>query len=212
MATNISCYYSAFPNYSQYGFVNRAHIFLFIFEILLEANLDRPLIAKVKTVRIYLTMYQWLQGVPFLFSCFFNFVRTIKLVVLIICWLYFANKVLYSQSYGFSSSHVWMWELDHKEGWAPNRCFWTVVLEKTLESLLDCKETQPVNPKGNQPWIFIGKTDPETETLILWPPDTKSWLTGKDPDAGKDWRWEEKGSKKDEIFRWHHWLNGHEFE
>ena len=100
---------------------------------------------------------------------------------------YFANKGPCSQSYGFSSSHAWMWELDHKESQAlKNWCFWTVVLEKTLETPLDCKEIQPVNPKGNQSWIFIGRTDAESETLILWPPDAKSWLIRKDPDAGKD--------------------------
>ena len=99
---------------------------------------------------------------------------------------HFADKGLYSQNYGFSSSHVQMWELDHKEGWVLNWCFWTVVLEKTLESPLDRKEIKPVNPKGNQPWIFIGRTDAEAETPILWPPDVKSWLTGKDPAAGKD--------------------------
>ena len=105
------------------------------------------------------------------------------------------TKVCCSQSYGFSSSHVWMWELDHKEGWGPkNWCFWTVVLEKTLESPLDCKEIQPVHPKGNQSWIFIGRTDAEVEIPILWPPDAKNWLIWKDPDAGKDWRWEEKGT------------------
>ena len=95
-----------------------------------------------------------------------------------------------SQSYGFSSSHVWMWELDCKEGWAPkNWCFWTVVLEKTLESPLNCKEIKLVNHKGNQSWIFIGRTDAEAEIPTLWPPDAKNWLIGKDPDAGKDWRW-----------------------
>ena len=95
------------------------------------------------------------------------------------------------KSYGFSSSHVWMWELDYKESWAlKNWCFWTVVLEKTLESLLDWKEIQPVHPKGNQSWIFIGRADTETETPILWPPDMKNWLLGKDLDAGKDWRQE----------------------
>ena len=118
-----------------------------------------------------------------------------------------------SQSCGFSSSHVWMWELNYKESWALNNwCFWTVVLEKTLESPLDCKEIQPVNPKGNQPWIFIGRTNVEAETPILWPPDAKNWLTGKDPDAGKDWRQKEKGTTKDEMVGWHHRLNGHEFE
>ena len=125
----------------------------------------------------------------------------------------FANKGLSSPSYGFSSSHVWMWELDYKQSWVPkNWCFWTVVLEKTLESPLDCKEIQPVHPKGNQSWIFIGGTDAEAETAILWPPEAKKWLIGKDPDAGKDWRWEEKGMTQDEVVRWHHWLHGHEFE
>ena len=125
----------------------------------------------------------------------------------------FTNKCLSIQSYGFSSSHVWMWELDYEESWAPkNWCFWTVVLEKTLESPLDCKEIQLVHPKGNQPWIFIGRTDAEAETLILWPPDTKNWLTGKDPDAGEDWRQEEKGSTEDEMVGWYHWLDEHEFE
>ena len=121
---------------------------------------------------------------------------------------YFANKGLSSQSYGFSSSHVWMWELDCEESWASkNWCFWTVVLEKTLESPLNCREIQPVNPKGNQSWIFIGRTDAEAETPVLWPPDVKSWLTGKDSDAGKDWRWEEKGRTEDKMVRWHHQLN-----
>ena len=107
---------------------------------------------------------------------------------------YFADKVPSSQSYGFSSSHVWMWELDHKESWVPkNWCFWTVVLEKTLESPLDCKQIQPVNPKGNQSWIFIGRTDAEAEVPILWPPD-ENWLIGKDPDTGKHWRQEENGT------------------
>ena len=107
---------------------------------------------------------------------------------------YFANKGLSSQSYDFSSSHVWMWVLDHKESWVPkNWCFWTVVLGKTLESPMNCKEIKPVNPKGNQSWIFIGRTDAEAEAPILWPPYVKNWLTGKDPDAGKDWRQEEKG-------------------
>ena len=102
--------------------------------------------------------------------------------------LYFANKGPSSQSYGFSSSHVWMWELDHKESWAPkNRWFWTVVLEKTLERPLDNKEIQPVHPKGDQAWILIGRTDAEAETPILWPSDVKNWLIGKDPNAGKDW-------------------------
>ena len=112
-----------------------------------------------------------------------------------------------------SIRHVWMWELDYKESWAPkNWCFWTVVLEKTLETSLDCKEIQPVHPKGNEPWIFIGRTDAEPEAPILWPPDAKNWLTGKDPDAGKDRRHEEKGMTEDEMVGWHHQHNGHEFE
>ena len=118
----------------------------------------------------------------------------------------------FSQSYGFSSSHVWMWELDCEEGWAPkNWCFWTVVLEKTLESPLDCKEIRPVNPKVNQSWIFIKRTDAEAETPIFWPTDGKSQLIRKDPNAGKDWR-QEKGTTEDEMVGWHHQLNGHEFE
>ena len=126
---------------------------------------------------------------------------------------YFANKGPSSQSYGFSSSHVWMWELDCEESWAlKNWCFWTVVLEKTLDSPLDCKEIQPVHPKGNQSWIFIRKTDAEAETPILWPPDVNNWLIGKDLDAGKDWRREEKGMTEDEMVGWHHQINGHEFE
>ena len=126
----------------------------------------------------------------------------------------------------------WMWELDYKESWVPknwcfwtvvlektleswvlkNWCFWTVVLEKTLESPLDRKEIQPVHPKGNQSWIFIGRTDAEAETPILWPPDVNNWLIGKDPDAGKDWRQKEKGTTEDEMVGWHHQINGHEFE
>ena len=106
-----------------------------------------------------------------------------------------------------------MWELDCEESWAlKNWCFWTVVLEKTLESPLNCRELQPVHAKGNQSWIFTGRTDAEAESLILWPPDTKSWLIWKDPDAGKDWKWEEKGTIEDEVGGWHHWLDGHEFE
>ena len=126
---------------------------------------------------------------------------------------YFANKGPSNQSYGFSSSHVWMWELDYKESWVlKNWWFWTVVLEKTPESPLDCKEIQPASPKRIQSWVFIGRTDAEAETPILWPPDTKNWLTGKDPDAGKDWGQEEKGMTEDEMVGWHHRLNGHEFE
>ena len=105
-----------------------------------------------------------------------------------------------------SSSHVWMWELDYKERWVlKNWCFWTAVLEKTLESPLDCKEIQPVHPKGNQSWIFIGRPDAEAETAILWPPDVKNWLTGKDPNAGKDWGKEEKGMTEDAMIGWHQW-------
>ena len=108
---------------------------------------------------------------------------------------------------------LWMWKLDYKESWAQkNWCFWTVVLEKTLESPLDCKEIQLVHPKGDQSWTFIGRTDVEAETPILWPPDAKSKLIWKDPDAGKDWGQEEKGMTKDEMVGWHHRLNGHEFE
>ena len=126
---------------------------------------------------------------------------------------YFANKGPSSQSYGFSSSHVWMWELDYKESWAPkNWCFWDVVLEKTLESPLDCKEIQPVHAKGNQSCIFTGRTDAEADSPILWPPDAKNGLVGKDPDAGRDWRQEGKGMMQDEMVGWHHWLGGHEFE
>ena len=116
---------------------------------------------------------------------------------------YFANKGPSSQSYGFSSSHVWMWELDYKESWAPkNWCFWTVVLEKTLESLLDCKEIKPVHPKKNKSWIFIGRTDAEAATPILWPPDAKSWLIWKDPDAGKGWGGRQRMRWLDGITSW----------
>ena len=126
---------------------------------------------------------------------------------------YFANKGLSSQSHGFSSGHIWMWELDYKENWKPkNWCFWTVVLEKALENPLDCKEIQLVHPKGNQSWIFIGRTDAEAETPILWPPDAKSWFIGKDCDAGKGWRQKEKRMTEDEVVGWHHQLNGHDFE
>ena len=126
---------------------------------------------------------------------------------------YFANKGPSSQGYAFSSSHVWVWVLDCEESWAlKNWCFWTVVLEKTLESPLDCKEIQSVHPKGNQSWIFTGRTDAEVETPILWPPDAKSWLIWKDHDAGKDWWREEKETTEDEMVGWHHQLNGYEFE
>ena len=126
---------------------------------------------------------------------------------------YFANKGLPSQSYFFSSSQLWMWELDYKEDWAPrNWCFWTVVLEKTPESPLDCKEIKPVNPKGNRTRKFIGRTDAEAEAPILWPSDAKNWVIGKDLDARKGWRWEKKGMTEDEMVGCHHQLNGHEFE
>jgi len=126
------------------------------------------------------------------------------------CW---ANKGPSSQSCGFSSSHVCMWDLDCKESCVLNNwCFWTVVLEKTLESLLDCKEIQWVHPKGNQSLIFIGRPDAEAETPILWPPDAKNCPFGKDPVAGKDWRQEEKGMTEDEMIGWHHRLYGQEFE
>ena len=126
---------------------------------------------------------------------------------------YFANKCSNSRSYSFSSNHVWIWELGHKESWVPkNWCFWTVVLEKTLESPLVCKEIKPVNPKWNQSWILIGKTDAEAEVPILWPPDAKNWLTH----WKRLWCWERwksgEEATEDEMVGWHHWLNGHEFE
>ena len=135
------------------------------------------------------------------------------------CYIYinfraqFPDKDPYSQSYGFSSSHVQMCELDHKEGWVwKNWCCQIVVLEKTLESPLGCKEIQPIHPKGDQSWVFIGTTDAKAKTPVLWPPHAKSWLIGKDPDAGRDWGQEEKGTTENEMTGWHHWLNGHEFE
>ena len=126
---------------------------------------------------------------------------------------YFANKRPPSEGYDFSTSHVGNWELDYKESWAQkNWCSWTMVLEKTLESPFDCKHIQQVHPKGNQSWMFTGRTDAEAETPILWPADAKSWFIGKYPDAGEDRRQEEKGITEDEMFGWHHWLNGLEFE
>ena len=125
---------------------------------------------------------------------------------------FFSSKGPSSQGYHFSSSYVWMWELDYKESWAlKDCCFLTVVLEKTLESPLDRKEIQPVHPKGYQSWIFIGRANVKAETPILWPPDAKNWLIWKYPDAGKDWR-QEKGLTEDEMVGWHQWLDGHEFE
>ena len=136
------------------------------------------------------------------------------------CFMNFDVLLLYTylfcpsgQGYGFSSSHIWMWELDCEESWAPkNWCFWTVVLEKTLESSLDCKEIQTVYPKGDQSWVFFGRTDAKAETPVLWSPHAKSWPIGKDSDAGRDWEQEEKGRTEDEMAGWHHWLDGHEFE
>ena len=125
---------------------------------------------------------------------------------------YFVNKVLFSKGYGVSSGLVWMWELDYKDSWVlTNWCFWTVILEKTLKSPLDCKEIQPVHPKGDQSWVFLGRTDVEAETPVLWPPDAESWLIWKDADAGRDWGQKEKGTMTDEMVGWYHLLNGHEF-
>ena len=124
---------------------------------------------------------------------------------------YFTNKGPSSQSF-FLSSHVWMWELDYKESWVPtNWCFWTTVLEKTLESPLDCKDIQLVHPK-DQSWVFIRRTDAEAETPMLWQPDVKNWFIGKGPDAGKDWMQEENGTTEDGMVGWHHWFDGREFE
>ena len=126
---------------------------------------------------------------------------------------YFANKGPSSQGYGFSSGHLWMWELDCQESWAlKNWCFWTVVLEKTHESPLNCKEIQPVNSKGDQSWVFIGRTDAKAETPILWSPHAKCWLIAKGSDAGRYCGQEEKGTTEDEMAGWHHRLDGHEFE
>ena len=126
---------------------------------------------------------------------------------------YFLSKDSSSQGYGFSSSLVWMLELDCEESWVPkNWCFWTVALEKTLESPLDCKEIQPVHSEGDQPWVFFGRNDAKAEPPVLWPPHAKSWLIGKDSDAGRDWGQEEKGMTEDEMAGWHHQLDGREFE
>ena len=124
---------------------------------------------------------------------------------------HFVNNGPSNQSYGFSSGHVWMWGLDYKESWAPKNWYFLTVGLETLESSLDCKEIQPVHTKGDQSWVFIGRTDVEAETPILWPSDAQSWLIWKDPDAGKDWGQEEKGTTEDEVVGWHHWLYGHGF-
>ena len=124
-----------------------------------------------------------------------------------------STKVHLVKAMVFPSSHVWMWELDYKESWVLKYWrFWTIVLEKSLESPLDCKEIQPVHPKGNQSWIFIERTDAEAEIPMLWPSDVKNWLVWKDSDSAKDWSQEEKGMTEDEMAEWHHWLSGHEFE
>ena len=152
--------------------------------------------AKFKVMKIYFYIFLWVLSLKF---------KPLQRH-------YFANKGPSNQGYGFSSGHVWMWELDYEESWVQkNWCFWTVVLEKTLKSSLACKEIQPVHPKEDQSWVFIGKTDVEVETPILWPPDVKSWLIWKDPDAGKDWGQEEKGMTEDEMVGWHHRLNGYRF-
>ena len=159
---------------------------------------------------------------PLLFNMLSRFVIAFlpRRKCLLISWLQSLSAVILeppkiksvSHSYGFSSSHIWMWELEYKESWAlKNWCFWAVVLEKTLESLLNCKEIQPVHPKGDQFWVFIGRNDAKAETPILWPPHAKSWLIGKDSDAGRDWGQEEKGMTECEMVGWHHRLNGHGF-
>ena len=146
-------------------------------------------------------------------SLLFNMLSRLVIAFLKKQSCHFADKGLSSQRYSFSSSHVWMWELNYKESWVlKNRCFWTVVLEKTLESPLVCKKIQLVNPKGNQSWIFTERSEAKAETPILWPPNVKNWLIKKDPDAREDWRREEKGTTEDEMVGWHHQFNGHEFE
>ena len=129
------------------------------------------------------------------------------------CNITLPTKVFIVKAMVFSSSHVWMWELDCKESWVPkNWCFWTVVLENTLESPLDCKEIQPVHSEGDQPWDFFGRNDAKAETLVLWPLHVKCWLIGKDPDGWRDWGQKEKGTTEDEMAGWHHWLDGRESE
>ena len=158
-------------------------------------------------VSIYSEFLEWLQNSRLKrlgnFTYIYDLLQHMTYITL-------PTKVHLVKAMVFSSSHVWMWELDYKESWAPkNWRFWTGVLEKTLESPVDCKEIQSVHPKGNQSWIFIGRTDAEAETPILWPPDVKNWLIGKDPDDGKDWGQEEKGTTEDEMVEWHHQLDGH---
>ena len=144
--------------------------------------------------------------------CLFLGIKSMTKLESILKSRHITDKGPSSQNYGFSDSHVSMWEMDHKESRAPkNWCFWTAVLEKTLEGPLDWKEIQPVHPKGDQSWVFLGRTDVEAETPILWPPDAMSWLIWKDPDAGKDWGWVKKGTTEDEMVGWHHWLDGHGF-
>ena len=149
----------------------------------------------------------------FLFLTFFTLYDSLLDSILKSRDIILLTKIHLVKAMVFSSSLAWMWEMNHKEIWAlKNWCFWTVLLEKTLKSPLDIKETQPVSPKGNKSWIFVGRTDAEAETPVLWPPEVKNWLTGKDPDARKDWRWEEKGTTEDEIVGWHHQRDGQEFE
>ena len=162
------------------------------------------------------SLFQWVnssQEVAKVYMYLYIFCIHVSIHILKSRDIIFPREIRLVKAMFFFSSYVWMWELDYKESLAPkNWCFWTVVLEKTLESLLDCKEIQPVHPKGNQSWIFFGRTDAEAETPILWPPDVKNWLIWEDPDAGKDWRQEEKGTTEDKMVGWHHQLNGHEFE
>ena len=154
----------------------------------------------------------YIDGILAIGQTLFSILLSAKLFILYWGMADLCQQSPFSQTYGFSRSHVWIWELDCKESWAPkNWFFWTAVLEETIESPLACKEIQPVHPKGNQSWIFIGRTDAKAKTPILWPPDAKNWLIGKDPDAGKDWRQEKKGMTEDEMVGWHHQLNGHEF-
>ena len=157
------------------------------------------------------------RNVILCFHCLLHFSVSLLKIGIMLFHLYdprtWYSKGLPSQGYRFSSSHVWVWELDYKESRMPkNWCFWTVVLEKTLESPLDYKEIQPVNSKRNQSWIFFGRTDAEAEAPILWPPVVNNWLIRKNPEAGKDWRHEEKGMTEDEMAEWHHWLSGYELE